>query len=99
MTVFILSALGAALTMVGVVVCFVTLQKKKKELLKLDIIHKPKRLIALSQEAKIDDREQGEKAFTDHDGTLLHKVGPEVVFSAQDVSDQVKKEFHIEFGR
>lgn len=98
MTVFILSALGAALTMVGVVVCFVTLQKKK-ELLKLDIIHKPKRFIALSQEAKRDDREQGEKAFTDHDGTLLHKVGPEVVFSAQDVSDQVKKEFHTEFGR
>lgn len=98
MTVFILSALGAALTMVGVVVCFVTLQKKK-ELLKLDIIHKPKRFIALSQEAKRDDSEQGEKAFTDHDGTLLQKVGPEVVFSAQDVSDQVKKEFHIEFGR
>ena len=84
--------------MVGVVVCFVTLQKKK-ELPKLDIIHKPKRFITLSQETKRDDREQGERAFTNHDGTLLHQLGPEVVFSAQDVSDQVKKEFHIEFGR
>ena len=101
MTVFVLSALGAALIMVGVVACFVTLDKKK-EFLKLDIIHKPKRFIALPKEAKTtnenghvpgkDAKEpDGEEAT---EGTMFHK-GEEVVFSAEDVHNQVKKEFNV----
>lgn len=88
--------------MVGVVACFVTLQKKK-DFLKLDIMHKPRRFISLPKDGKTTNqngsvskkeaREPTEENATD--GTLTYK-GPEVVFSAQDVSNQVKKEFNID---
>ncbi|XP_015774640.1 PREDICTED: uncharacterized protein LOC107352822 isoform X3 [Acropora digitifera] len=50
-TVFILSAFGAALLMIGVVVFFVT-AGKKKEFIKLDVMHRPKRYIALPKATK-----------------------------------------------
>ena len=98
-TVFIFSALGAALVMIGVVVCFVT-AGKKKEFIKLDVMHRPKRYIALPKATKKSNQNgQGpakeEKGLDDCDRSVQRK-GPEVVFTAQDVSNQVKKEFSID---
>lgn len=88
--------------MVGVVSCFLTVQKKK-EFLKLDIMHKPKRFIAPPKETKTTNENghlpgkeekvpEGEEAA---DGMMLHK-GAEVVFTAHDVNNQIKKEFNID---
>lgn len=97
-TVFILSAFGAALVMIGVVVFFVT-AGKKKEFMKLDVMHRPKRYIALPKATKQSNQNgQGpakeEKGLDDPDRSVQRK-GPEVVFTAQDVNNQVKKEFSI----
>ena len=102
MTVFILSALGAALLMVGVVTCFLSVGKKK-EFLKLDIMHQPKRFIAPPKETKGSDQNghaagKGEKDTDGEeltDGSMRRK-GPEVVFTAHDVNNQIKKEFKID---
>ena len=99
MTVFILSAFGAALLMIGVVVFFVT-AGKKKEFIKLDVMHRPKRYIALPKATKQSNQNgQGpakeEKGLDDPDRSVQRK-GPEVVFTAQDVNNQVKKEFSID---
>ncbi|XP_029211220.2 uncharacterized protein LOC114975259 isoform X3 [Acropora millepora] len=98
-TVFILSAFGAALLMIGVVVFFVT-AGKKKEFIKLDVMHRPKRYIALPKATKQSNQNgQGpakeEKGLDDPDRSVQRK-GPEVVFTAQDVNNQVKKEFSID---
>ena len=98
MTVFILSAFGAALLMIGVAVFFVT-AGKKKEFIKLDVMHRPKRYIALPKATKQSNQNgQGpakeEKGLDDPDRSVQRK-GPEVVFTAQDVNNQVKKEFSI----
>jgi len=97
-TVFILSAFGAALLMIGVVVFFVT-AGKKKEFIKLDVMHRPKRYIALPKATEQSNQNgQGpakeEKGLDDPDRSVQRK-GPEVVFTAQDVNNQVKKEFSI----
>lgn len=99
---FILSALGAALLMVGVVTCFLSVGKKK-EFLKLDIMHQPKRFIAPPKETKGSDQNghapgKGEKDTDGEevsDGSMRRK-GPEVVFTAHDVNNQIKKEFKID---
>ena len=98
-TVFVLSVLGAALVMIGVVVCFVT-AGKKKEFIKLDVMHRPKRYIAIPKTTKRSNQNgQGpakeEKGLDDSDRSVQRK-GPEVVFTAQDVNNQVKKEFSID---
>ena len=98
---FFLSALGAAIIMVAVVACFLTLQKKK-EFLKLDIMHQPKRFIAPPKDTKRTNQNghvpgKGEKlsnAEEVRDGTL--PKGPEVVFTAHDVNNHVPKEFSID---
>ena len=99
MTVFILSAFGAALLMIGVVVFFVT-AGKKKEFIKLDVMHRPKRYIALPKATKQSNQNgQGpakeENGLDDPDRSVQRK-GHEVVFTAQDVNNQVKKEFSID---
>ena len=98
-TVFILSALGAAFVMLGVVAFFLT-AGKKKEFIKLDVIHRPKRFIALPKEKKkinqngqVEVKEGKETYQTD---VLMNRKGPEVVFTAHDVNNQVKKEFNID---
>lgn len=102
MTVFILSALGAALVMVAVVSCFLTVGKKK-EFLKLDIMHKPKRYIALPKETKksnqngvVPGKDEKEADGAEAPDGSLPRKGPEVVFTAYDVNNLVKKEFNIE---
>jgi len=100
-TVFLLSALGAAIIMVAVVACFLTLQKKK-EFLKLDIMHQPKRFIAPPKDTKTTNQNghvpgKSEKlpdAEEAPDGML--PKGPEVVFTAHDVNNHVPKEFNID---
>ncbi|KAL9969683.1 hypothetical protein ACROYT_G021927 [Oculina patagonica] len=102
LTVFLLSALAAAIIMVAVVACFLTLQKKK-DFLKLDIMHKPKRYIAPPKETKTTKQNghvpgKGEKladAEEAPDGIILPK-GPEIVFTAHDVNNHVPKEFNID---
>ncbi|XP_068754835.1 uncharacterized protein [Montipora capricornis] len=98
-TVFILSALGAALVMLGVVAFFLT-AGKKKEFIKLDVIHRPKRFIALPKEKKkinqysqVEVKEGKETYQTD---VSMNRKGPEVVFTSHDVNNQVKKEFNID---
>ncbi|XP_022784824.1 uncharacterized protein LOC111325290 isoform X3 [Stylophora pistillata] len=101
-TVFILSALGAAIIMVAAVACFLTLHKKK-EFIKLDVMHKPKRFIGVPKESgtknqnghvpeKVDKPTDAEEA---PDGIMVQK-GPEVVFTAHDVNNHVPKEFNID---
>lgn len=102
LTVFLLSALGAAIIMVAVVAGFLTLHKKK-EFIKLDIMHKPKRYIALPKDTKATNQNghvpgKGEKLpYADDalDGIMIQK-GPEVVFTAHDVNNHVPKEFNID---
>ncbi|XP_068713716.1 uncharacterized protein [Montipora foliosa] len=98
-TVFIRSALGAALVMLGVVAFFVT-AGKKKEFMKLDVIHRPKRFIALPKEKKKINQngqvevKEGKEAY--QRDILMNRKGPEVLFTAHDVNNQVKKEFNID---
>ncbi|XP_068713714.1 uncharacterized protein [Montipora foliosa] len=97
-TVFILSALGAALVILGVVAFFVT-AGKEKEFIKLDVIHRPKRFIALPKEKKKINQngqvevKEGKEAY--QRDILMNRKGPEVLFTAHDVNNQVKKEFNI----
>lgn len=98
-TVFILSALGAAFVILGVVAFFVT-AGKKKEFIKLDVIHRPKRFIALPKEKKKINQngqvevKEGKEAY--QRDILMNRKGPEVLFTAHDVNNQVKKEFNID---
>ena len=63
-------------------------------------MHRPKRYIALPKATKQSSQNgQGpakeEKGLDDPDRSVQRK-GPEVVFTAQDVNNQVKKEFSID---
>ena len=100
--VFLLSAFGTLGIMAVVSACYFTL-RKKKEFLKLDIIHKPRRFITAPKEEK-KTNQNGHVPEKDYkfqnaedlpDGMILEK-GPEVIFTSRDVNNQVTKELNID---